>query len=103
MSRCQRVRETHDRIQQELARERCAALARVAGRLEDALQRLMAARRALDGLHGAERARQLAICRELREHVRRSRWELEVQRESIGLRRHQILDELYPLPEGIEA
>lgn len=29
------------------------------------------------------------------------RWYLEVQREALGLRRHHVLDELYPIPEPI--
>jgi hypothetical protein len=35
---------------------------------------------------------------ELRERARRYRWYLEVQRESVGLTRHEALDELYPIP-----
>ena len=36
--------------------------------------------------------------RSLRRQARRYRWYLEIQREAIGLRRHELLDELYPIP-----
>lgn len=34
----------------------------------------------------------------LREVAERRRWELMVQREALGMRRHELLEQLYPIP-----
>ena len=40
----------------------------------------------------------VAAYRELRQQAVKYRWYMEVQREAIGLRHHQRLDEFYPIP-----
>jgi hypothetical protein len=47
-----------------------------------------------------ERDRSAALGRyaSLLERARTWRWYLEVQREAVGLTRHDLIDQLYPLP-----
>jgi acyl-CoA reductase-like NAD-dependent aldehyde dehydrogenase len=85
------------RIEEELVAERAAALRRIADRLAELIEELHDLRR-------ASRAREAAGAplvdqyRAVQRQARRYRWYLEVQREAIGLRRHEMLDELYPIP-----
>jgi hypothetical protein len=89
--------------ERELAAERAAALARIAGTLEDLLLRLDALRVTLEA--GAVRpARRDALREEygrLREQARLYRWYLRVQREAVGFFRHDGLDERYPIPDSL--
>lgn len=82
----------------ELARERAAALTRIAGTLETLLDRLNALGAELRERPDADRASRLAAYAALRSDAVRYRWYLEVQREALGLRRHDPLDRLYPIP-----
>lgn len=87
------------RIQREIQAERAAALARIAGTLEDLIAEMVRTARAADEAADPEgRARLRVRHAEVRERARRYRWYLEVQRESVGLTRHEALDELYPIP-----
>jgi hypothetical protein len=92
------VRAQHKSLLKELQEERAAALVRISRRLERLLDQLSATREQI--AHGREedRARDVAAYRELREQALKYRWYLEVQREAIGLRQHQRLDEFYPIP-----
>jgi len=85
------------RIEEELVAERAAALRRIADRLEELIGRLHALRRASREREAA-RASLLDHYRAVQRQAHRYRWYLEVQREAIGLRRHEMLDELYPIP-----
>jgi hypothetical protein len=85
-----RAAEGLSRIQREIAAEKAAALARIAGTLEDLIAQLG---RETDG------ARHEA----LRERALRYRWYLEVQREAVGLTRHDALDQMYPIPPPLTA
>ncbi len=86
----------------EIARERAAALGRIAGVLESLLESLAAlAERARDAPAG-ERA---TIAREhaaVREQAERYRWFLVVQREANGLHDRGEVDRLYPIPPQLE-
>ncbi len=95
--------ESFARIELELQEERAAALARIAGRLEALVTQLAETRSVLVDLGNAERRERLAAYRALRAEARLYRWYLEVQREALGLRRHDGLDEFYPIPPAIEA
>ena len=98
----------HQSLLKELQEERAAALARISRRLERLLDQLQAAREQLhsgdqdrrgDPRRGDnDRARDLAAYRELHKEAVKYRWYLEVQREAIGLRHHQQLDEFYRIP-----
>jgi hypothetical protein len=96
--RNRRHADAHEGLERDLRAERGAALRRIAGRLEELIERLHAMRRPLARICGPGREQQLGRYRALREQAQRQRWYLEVQREALGLRQHDILDELYPLP-----
>jgi hypothetical protein len=98
------VQAQHKQLLKELQEERAAALARISRRLERLIDQLQAAREQI--AHGGDEdrrgdedhARNLAAYRELRTQAVKYRWYLEVQREAIGLRQHQRLDEFYRIP-----
>jgi len=50
---------------------------------------------------GPEREREVAAWRDLRARAVKYRWYLEVQREALGLRQHQLLDEFYRIPPEV--
>lgn len=91
----------HDSLLRELNGERAAALARVARTFESILERLADARSRLPA-SGDARREALAQYAELRQRALQYRWYLEVQREAIGIRRHQMLDEFYRIPPAID-
>jgi uncharacterized coiled-coil DUF342 family protein len=94
-----RTRRQHSDLLRELQEERAAALARISRRLERLLEQLHATREQMaQHRDEADRARHLAAYRELHREAVKYRWYLEVQREAIGLRQHQHLDEFYPIP-----
>ena len=90
--------ESFARIETELQAERAAALARIAGRLEELVARLAESWSLLGRLGDENRRERLAAYRALRAEARLYRWYLEVQRDALGLRRHDGLDEFYPIP-----
>lgn len=91
------------RVERALAAERAATLARIAGRLGELVARLAEMRSGLAHLRGSARRAEVEVYRALRAEARLYRWYLEVQREALGLRRHDGLDEHYPIPDEIEA
>jgi hypothetical protein len=93
-----RTRRQHDGLLRELQEERAAALARISRRLERLLEQLHATREQLAHARDEDRARGLVAYRELHKEAVKYRWYLEVQREAIGLRQHQHLDEFYRIP-----
>jgi hypothetical protein len=95
------------RLEEEVRRARAEALGRAGERLEDGLARLAALDRQVDVVwHEPEEApgreARLAAVAAARARVRaevvRLRQHLLIQREALGLRRHVVVDELYPLP-----
>jgi hypothetical protein len=92
------IRSQHKQLLKELQEERAAALARISRRLERLLDQLQATREQIAQGREEDRARDVAAYRELHRQAMKYRWYLEVQREAIGLRQHQHLDEFYPIP-----
>jgi hypothetical protein len=92
------VQAQHKQLLKELQEERAAALARISRRLERLIDQLQAAREQIAHGGDKDRARNVAAYRELRTQAVKYRWYLEVQREAIGLRQHQRLDEFYRIP-----
>jgi hypothetical protein len=98
------TRARHQSLLKELQEERAAALARISRRLERLLEQCEATRERIargsgkDHRSEEQRARDIAAYRDLREQAVKYRWYLEVQREAIGLRNHQGLDEFYRIP-----
>jgi len=85
-------------VEQELQQERAAALGRIARTLEGLIARLELLRAKASTASGPERSAIAEEHAEVRGRAMTYRWYLEVQRESVGLRRHDTLDELYPVP-----
>ena len=88
----------HARLLRELNEERAAALARIARRLDTLLTELRELRTQAEHIGEEGRAGLRRRYDVLREQALEYRWYLEVQRESIGIRSHALLDELYPVP-----
>ena len=91
------------RLERELLAEKAAALSRIASSLEGLileLKRLDESRMESRGMQREEMeaAREAALAR-----ARLFRWYLEVQREALGLLRHDRLDEFYPLPRSLRG
>ena|SRR5436190_10608248 len=89
------------KVEQEFQQERAAALGRIARTLESLLGRLEMLRARADTVSGAAREAAIAEHAEVRAQATTYRWYLEVQRESVGLRRHETLDEIYPVPSPL--
>jgi len=95
------TRAQHQSLLKELQEERAAALARISRRLERLLDQLQATREQIARGRDEDRARTIAAYRELHREAVKYRWYLEVQREAIGLRQHQHLDEFYRIPPEV--
>jgi hypothetical protein len=81
-----------------LHEDRAAALGRIGGTLQSLLDTLNAIRAQLPAVSERERPAALARYGALLERARTWRWYLEVQREAVGLTRHDSIDDVYPLP-----
>jgi hypothetical protein len=83
-------RETHEAIVREIRSEKAAALAHAVEALEEAL----AALRALDGAPSPARAEALAVAGE-------RLWFVVIQREAMGLLRHETLFDVLEVPAAV--
>jgi hypothetical protein len=90
----------HEATLRDLWAERASALARATERLEDALRALAEADRALAAAPTAA-ARELR--REALAHAGERLWFLVVQREALGLHRHDPLYEVLRVPGEVRA
>ena len=93
-----RERDAYQHILHELNAERASALLRISRTLESLIAQLHAARERIAHAGDADRERELTAFRELRAQAAKYRWYLEVQRESLGLHHHRMLDEFYEIP-----
>ena len=98
MRSMERTAESLARTETELRAEKAAALARIAGTLEGLLAELRRRRESFGGLPSEERDPAVEAYDALREQARLYRWYLVVQREALGLFRHDDVDRHYPLP-----
>lgn len=81
----------------ELNKERAGALGMTARKLEALLEECRALAEKIDALEsGALRELLLSDYRKARAESERQRWNLCVQREAMGLRRHEDVDRHYP-------
>jgi hypothetical protein len=92
------TRSQHKQLLKELQEERAAALARISRRLEFLIAQLEATREQIRHAADEDRARHVAAYRELHKQAMKYRWYLEVQREAVGLRQHQLIDDFYRIP-----
>jgi len=90
--------ESHNQLLRELNEERASALRRISGTLESLLLQLRASRERVHQAPERDREREMAAWRDLRAQAVKYRWYLEVQREALGMRRHDVLDEFYTVP-----
>jgi len=91
-------RRGHQQLLRELNEERAAALRRISRTLESLIQQLRVSRERLPLISGEDRDREVAALHDLRARALKYRWYLEVQREALGLRSHEALDEFYRVP-----
>lgn len=92
-------REGFERLQEEIAREKAAALGRAGERLEAALDELRVLGLALDAEMDPERrAERLRAYEAARGRAATARTMLLIQREAIGLRHHRVVDQQFPEP-----
>ena len=93
------VEQAHATLEQEIVQEIAAALGRTAAKLDAALLRLELAARDLGAATAAD---DVASCaarfNALREQALRARHHLLIHREAVGIRRNDVLEELYPIP-----
>src|SRR5262245_34951687 len=92
------TRAKHQSLLKELQAERAAALARISRRLERLINQLQTTREQIAQSSDEDREKNVTAYREIREQAVKYRWYLEVQREAIGLRQHQHVDEFYRIP-----
>jgi hypothetical protein len=94
-----RRREGFERLQEEIVKEKAAALGRAGERLDAALEAAQTLGRQLDA--EADPERRAALLREYEGARRRAalaRTMLLIQREAIGLRHHRDVDKQFPEP-----
>jgi hypothetical protein len=89
-------------IEVELQREKASALRLAGERLEQLISQLVTVEREVASTVGAERARRVARHAALLREAEHQRWKMIVQREAMGLTRHEAVDRHYPLPPAIE-
>ena len=88
-----------DRIADEIAAEKFAALKRIATTLETLIADLDRIGRAAAGAGNECDREDLAAAHEdLRRRALEWRWYLDVQREVMGLRPHRLVDEIFAVP-----
>ena len=94
-----RLHESHRRITAEIAQEKAAALGRAGERLETALEHVTSLGRRLDAtVDPNEHARLLGEYERARIRAVHARLALVIQRETLGLRQHRIVDQQFPEP-----
>jgi hypothetical protein len=94
-----RREETSRKIDEDIRREKAAALGRAGERLEAALAEARSIASRLDtAVDGRDRERLLEVYEVARLRAREARFALVIQREAIGLRHHAAVDQLFPEP-----
>ena len=92
-------REGFEKLEEEIAREKAAALGRAGERLDAALEEARALGLALDAERDPERrSARLREYEAARRRAEFARMMLLVQREAIGLRHHRLVDQQFPEP-----
>ena len=91
-------------LEAEFKQERTDALGRIGRKLQAALDEVKSLDERLEHLlPGPTRQAVLERHREARRQAEEFRFFLVVQRESLGLMEHSILDEAYPVPRVIKS
>jgi hypothetical protein len=87
-----------ERLEREIATEKVSALRRIAETLELLLEQLAALHQQVAEAPREERPERVATYNATRRLAARYRWYLEVQRDALGFRRHEHLDDHYRVP-----
>jgi hypothetical protein len=95
--------DRYDQLLHELAEERVAALNRIARHLEQRINTLNQLRASAHDVAGDTRTALLQRYRELRADALRYRWYLDVQREALGLRPHETVEQFYGVPGPLDG
>ena len=90
--------EALGRTEAELRLEMAEALGRISRVLSQSIGDLQRLRSEYPNASGQERARMVREYQETHSRAKEYFWYLMVQREAIGIRNHQLLAELYPIP-----
>ena len=98
-----RSSDHYDQLLQELAEERVAALNRIARHLEQRIHTLNELRASAHDVAGDQRVALLHRYREVRADALRYRWYLDVQREALGLRPHETVEQYYGVPGPLDG
>jgi hypothetical protein len=89
-------------LEVELVQEMAASLGRAEDKLLVALLQLEVAGRALADARDPEARRSRADAfNRARDYALRRRLELVIQREAVGIRRNDVIDDLYPVPPRV--
>jgi hypothetical protein len=95
----QRVFAVDAAMTAEINREKASGLGRTGRLIEEAIAACAALRKKLESCPpGPKRKELLKEYAAQRKVVLEQRWNLEVQREAMGLRKHQDLDTFFPIP-----
>ena len=89
-------------VELEMLREKASGLQAVGRKLEEVLLKLQRIETALPKLPPGERALQVLEHGRLYEESEQLRWKMVVQREAMGLSRHDDVDRMYPRPARIK-
>lgn len=86
-------------VEADLLQQKAATLARISGTLTTLIGELDRRLASLEALPVRKRQEELASLAEVHRRAQRYFWYVMVQREALGLRRHDRLAELYPIPD----
>ncbi len=90
-------------VEHEIAQEKAFSLGRTGARLDELLRELAAlAAAAAQAATAEERAAYVGAHNACRERALDAYYALTVQREAMGVKRHEMLAEMYPIPPRLK-
>ena len=92
------VAQAQSSLEKEIVAEMAAALGRAEDKLNAALLRLELAGKELDTAAPDERPPRAIVFDARRADALQARWELVIQRESVGIVRNEVIERMYPIP-----
>ena len=92
------VAQAQSSLEKEIVAEMAAALGRAEDKLNVALLRLELAGKDLASAAPNERPARAVVFDVRRADALRARWELVIQRESVGILRNEVIERMYPIP-----
>ena len=92
------VAQAQSSLEKEIIAEMASALGRAEDKLNAALLRLELAGKDLEKAAPAERPARAIVFDARRADALQARWELVIQRESVGILRNEVIERMYPIP-----